>query len=231
MSGERVLIVDDERPLLEAVAHHLRQAGYRLEVATSAEEALDRLAAGTFDVGIFDVMLPGISGFELCRRVRQMGDMPVIMLTARDAEDDRVEGLDSGADDYVVKPFSHRELISRLQALLRRRELDAAAATRPQQLLVGKLQIDRSRRRISWDARRLHLTPSEYELLETLATAAGRTVPRSEIVRGLWDSDHTGDERVCDVHVHSIRQKLRQAGGDPAVIQTIRGIGYALRAP
>lgn len=106
MSGERVLIVDDERPLLEAVAHHLRQAGYQLEVATSAEEALDRLAAGTFDVGIFDVMLPGISGFELCRRVRQMGDMPVIMLTARDAEDDRVEGLDSGADDYVVKPFS-----------------------------------------------------------------------------------------------------------------------------
>ncbi len=229
MSGERVLIVDDERPLLEGIAHNLRQAGYEPAVATTGEDAIHELERCSFDVGVFDVMLPGISGFDLCRRVRaQANDMPIILLTARDAEDDRVYGLDCGADDYVVKPFSQRELASRVAALLRRRHLDAHAAQKSQTVVVSGLRVDLSRQWVSWDGRRIALTRSEYEVVAALARAHGAPVGRTEIVRNLWDSDHTGDDRVCDVHVHSIRQKIRRAGGDPRVVRTVRGLGYAL---
>ena len=230
MSRQRVLIVDDERSLIDAIAHNLRRSGYESAVATTAEAGMEQLARESFDVGVFDVMLPGASGFDLCRWVRsQANDMPIILLTARDAEDDRVHGLDCGADDYVVKPFSQRELVSRVSALLRRREMDARAAIQSQTLTVSKLRVDLSTQRVSWDGRRIVLTPSEYEVVAALARAHGAPVQRSEIVRDLWNSEHTGDERVCDVHVHSIRQKLRQVGGDPNVIETVRGLGYVLK--
>jgi two-component system alkaline phosphatase synthesis response regulator PhoP len=231
MSGERVLIVDDERPLLEGIAHNLRQAGYQPAVAMTGEEAIRHLEQQAFDVGVLDVMLPGISGFDLCRRIRADGnDMPIILLTARDAEDDRVQGLECGADDYVVKPFSQRELTSRVAALLRRREMDARAAMRSQTVIVLKLEVDLSTQRVWWDDQRILLTPSEYEVVAALARANGAPVSRGEIVRGLWNSDHTGDDRVCDVHIHSIRQKIRRVAGDPSVIRTVRGLGYALKA-
>lgn len=229
MSGERVLIVDDERPLLEGIAHNLSQAGFNIEMAATAEAAIRALEHSSFDVGVFDVMLPGISGFELCRRVRaEANDMPIILLTARDAEDDRVFGLDCGADDYVVKPFSQRELTSRVVALLRRRAMDARAAKKSQTVIVSKLRVDLARQRVSWDGERLFLTPSEYEVVAALARADGEPVSRNDIVRDLWASEHTGDDRVCDVHIHSIRLKIRRAGGDPRIIKTIRGLGYSL---
>jgi DNA-binding response OmpR family regulator len=230
VSGERILIVDDERPLLDGITHNLRQAGYHLHAATSAEEALQHLEQETYDVGIFDLMLPGMSGFDLCQKLRaQNNDMPIIMLTARDGEDDRVRGLQSGADDYIVKPFSQRELVSRVAALLRRREMDASAARRSQLIRVGDLEIDTATQQVTVRDRKVVLTPSEYVVLASLARAQGTTVPRVEIVRELWNSSHTGDERVCDVHVYAIRQKLRQVGCRQELIHTTRGIGYALR--
>jgi DNA-binding response OmpR family regulator len=229
VSGERILVVDDEAALLDGVAFALRRAGYSPETAANGEDALQRIERESFDVAILDVMLPGLSGFDLCRRLREDGDMPIILLTARDAESDRVFGLESGADDYVVKPFSTRELVSRVHSILRRRQLDAEAATRSHAYAVAELRIDLLQHTADWAGSPLRLTDSEYRILAFLAEKRGAPVSRHEIVRRLWNSDHVGDERVCDVHVHAIRRKISQAGGDSRIVRTVRGEGYALR--
>ena len=166
-------------------------------------------------MAILDVMLPGVSGFDVCRRLRETSDMPIIMLTARDAESDRVFGLEAGADDYVVKPFSTRELVSRVRSILRRRQLDATAAAKAHEFAVGELLIDLVRHTAAWGGTRLPLTESEYKILTFLAEACGDAITRHEIMKQLWSSEYVGDERVCDVHIHALRRKIRQAGGDP----------------
>ena len=222
MSGARILIVDDEAALRDGVTFALRRAGYESESVASGEEALRRLDEAAFDVAIVDVMLPGVSGFDLCRTLRDGGDIPIILLTALDSEFDRVQGLEIGADDYVVKPFSTRELVSRVQAILRRRHLDAAAAGRIHAFNVGQLRVDLLHHAAFWGQRRLPLTDSEFRILTFLASAEGATVSRPKIMRQLWDSDHVSDARVPDVHVHAIRRKIRLAGGDPRVAHRSR---------
>lgn len=230
MSAGRILVVDDERALLEGVAFALRKAGFLPDTAATGEDALRLIDQTAYDVAILDVMLPGLSGFEVCRRLRESSAIPIIMLTARDAESDRVFGLESGADDYVVKPFSTKELVSRVRSILRRRELDATVAAMAHAYAFGDLRIDLVRHTAEWSGTRLPLTESEYQILTFLAEAGGETITRHQIMQRLWNSTYVGDERVCDVHIHALRRKIRQAGGNPHIIMTVRGHGYALGA-
>jgi DNA-binding response OmpR family regulator len=227
--AERILIADDEPALLDAVSYALDRAGFTPARVTTGEDALRHIRHNDVDVVILDVMLPGRSGLEVCRELRAGSDIPIILLTAREAEADRVAGLELGADDYVTKPFSMAELVSRVRAILRRRALDRSAAPAAR-LTVGEIEIEPVIGRVTIAGRALRLTPSEYQILLLMAGTPGAVFTRTQILRHLWESEHVGDERVCDVHVHGLRRKLERAGGDPRWITTVRGQGYVLNA-
>jgi two-component system response regulator RegX3 len=225
--SERILVVDDEPAIVDAVAYALRSEGFAVEIRADGEGALQAALANGFDLLILDLRLPGLSGIEVCRRVRAASEVPILILSARDAEVDRVLGLEAGADDYVTKPFSLAELVSRVRAIFRRRELDRAGrgfAVRT----VGGLRLDLARHQVTMDERVLELTPSEFKLLELLAREPGRVFSRNEIMRHLWDSSHVGDERACDVHVSNLRRKIEDDPADPKLLLTVRGSGYRL---
>jgi two-component system, OmpR family, response regulator RegX3 len=224
----RVLVVDDEPAIRDAISYALRSEGFDVEVAADGENALDAAVHGGHDVVVLDLMLPGMSGTEVCRRVRAESAIPIIMLTARGAELDRVLGLEVGADDYVTKPFSMAELIGRIRAILRRRELDRSG--RGEQLRVGSLELDPLRHEARVDGEPKRLTPSEFKLLLLLAEEPERVFSRREIMQHLWDSEYVGDQRACDIHISNLRQKLERDPGRPERIVTIRGIGYKLAA-
>jgi two-component system alkaline phosphatase synthesis response regulator PhoP len=218
----RILVAEDEPAILDAVAYTLRGEGFAVNAVDDGERALDEVRQHPYDLMILDLMLPRLSGTEVCRRVRQESALPIIMLTAKSAEADRVLGLEIGADDYVTKPFSMAELISRVRALLRRRELDRRGAVGHVQ---GGVEIDAYRHRVLVDGEPRQLTPSEFKLLSLLASEPGRAFTRREIMQHLWDSRYVGDQRACDIHVSNLRRKL----GDER-IETVRGVGYRFAA-
>jgi two-component system, OmpR family, response regulator RegX3 len=224
----RVLIVDDEPALRDAMSYALRAEGFDVELAEDGEKGLQAALDGHNDVVVLDLMLPGMPGMEVCRRIRAESPIPIIMLTAKGAEVDRVLGLEIGADDYVTKPFSMAELIGRIRATLRRRELDRSGAS--QKLRVGSLELDplRHEARVEGEPRRL--TPSEFKLLLLLAGQPERVFSRREIMQHLWDSDYVGDQRACDIHISNLRQKLERDPSHPERIVTVRGVGYKLAA-
>jgi two-component system, OmpR family, response regulator RegX3 len=222
----RILVVDDEPAILDAVSYALRSEGFEVEVASDGEAALDAALGAQHDVVVLDLMLPGMSGMEACRRIRAESAVPIIMLTARGAELDRVLGLEVGADDYVTKPFSMAELIGRIRAILRRRELDRSGRTA--KLHVGSLELDPMRHEARVDGEPKRLTPSEFKLLLLLADQPERVFSRREIMQHLWDSDYVGDQRACDIHISNLRQKLERDPGRPERIVTVRGVGYKL---
>jgi two-component system response regulator RegX3 len=221
----RILVVDDEPAIVDAVAYALRGDGFEVDEAAEGEAALAAALGDGYDLLILDVMLPRLSGIEICRRVRDRSDVPILILTARDSEVDRVLGLESGADDYVAKPFSMAELLSRVRAILRRRELDRASGGVRR---VGGIEIDLARHTVSVDGTPVELTRSEFRLLALLAGAPGRVFTRREIMRHLWDSHHTGGERACDTHVAHLRRKLERDAASPERIVSVRGVGYRL---
>jgi DNA-binding response OmpR family regulator len=223
----RVLVVDDEPALLDAVGYALRSEGFDLATAEDGEAALRLLDEDAFDVVVLDIMLPRLSGIEVCRRLRETSDVPIILLSARDAEVDRVLGLESGADDYVTKPFSMAELLSRVRAVLRRRELDARAGGGTVRKL-GRLEIDPVRHTVRVDGEPIRLTPSEFKLLALLAGDPERVFTRREIMQHLWDSTYVGDQRACDIHVSNLRHKLERNPDEPEQLVTVRGVGYKL---
>jgi two-component system response regulator RegX3 len=225
----RILIVDDEPAIVDAVGYALRGEGYDVEAASDGESALANALEGRFDLVVLDLRLPRLSGLEVGRRLREQSDVPILMLTAKDAEVDRVLGLESGADDYVTKPFSMAELISRVRSILRRRELDRAGASGAV-VRVGTLEVDLLRHEASADGKPLHLTPSEFRLLALLAQEPERVFSRREIMRHLWSSDFVGDERACDIHVSNLRRKIEHDHANPERILTVRGVGYRLVA-
>ena len=227
--SERILLVDDEPAILDAVGYALRSEGYEVESATDGDNALSRGLEESFDLVLLDLRLPGLSGVEVCRRLREASDVPILMLTARDGEVDRVLGLEVGADDYVTKPFSMAELISRVRSILRRRRLDRGGGIAPS-LRVGTLEVDVLRHEAAVDGRPLHLTPSEFRLLLLLAQEPDRVFSRREIMRHLWSSDFVGDERACDIHVSNLRRKIERDPAHPERILTVRGVGYRLTA-
>ena len=222
--GGRILVVEDETPIAEAVGYALRGAGYEVDVIGDGNEALAATRERPFDLMVLDLMLPGLSGLDVCRAVRSESDLPIVMLTARDAELDRVLGLEIGADDYVTKPFSVAELMSRVRALLRRRDLDRG----PVLQRVGDLVIDVSRHSATLEDRPLQLTRSEFRVVTLLASEPGRAFTRDELVEHLGEGDSEGDRRAIDVHMSNLRRKLEEDPRNPRRLQTVRGVGYRL---
>ena len=224
----RILVVDDEVGITDFVSYGLEREGFDVETVGDGETALDRARSEHFDVLVLDVMLPKLSGIDVCRLVRSESDVPIVMLTARDAEADLVRGLELGADDYVTKPFSMAELVSRVRAILRRRELDRTASGAAP-LAVGDLRIDLHRHEAALEGKAVPLTPSEFKVLTLLALEPGRVFSRRQIMEHLWDSPFIPDERTCDVHISNLRRKLRSES-ERELIVTVRGVGYKLAA-
>ena len=224
-----VLVVDDDPGVLDVVAFMLRREGFEVDEERDGTAALERARQNGYDIVILDVMLPGLSGTDVCRALRAESDVPILMLTARDAEIDRVLGLELGADDYVTKPFSTAELLSRVRAILRRRELDRATGGATVRRLGG-LQIDLGRHEVSVDGDRVHLTLSEFKVLSLLAEQPERVVSRRELMQHLWASEHVGDEHACEVHISNLRRKIERDATQPERLVTVRGMGYKLVA-
>jgi DNA-binding response OmpR family regulator len=222
-------LVDDDPGVLDVVAFMLRREGFEVDEERDGTEALARARAGRYDIVVLDVMLPGMSGTDVCRALRAESDVPIVMLTARDAEIDRVLGLELGADDYVTKPFSTAELLSRVRAILRRRELDRATGGATVRKLGG-LQIDLGRHEVSVDGDRVHLTLSEFKVLSLLAEQPERIISRRELMQHLWASEHVGDEHACEVHISNLRRKIEKDPSQPERLVTVRGMGYKLVA-
>ncbi|HYZ77129.1 MAG TPA: response regulator transcription factor [Gaiellaceae bacterium] len=228
MTPEKILVVDDEQAIVDAVSYALHAEGFEVDAFGDGETALEAARSTRYDVLVLDVRLPGLSGIEICRRLRGESDVPILMLTAMDAEVDRVLGLEAGADDYVTKPFSVAELVSRVRAILRRRELDRAGSFGVRR--VGSLELDVSRHEVRVDGNTIRLTPSEFRLLALLAEEPERVYSRREIMQQLWNSTYVGDERACDIHVSNLRRKIEATPGRPSRLVTVRGVGYKLLA-
>jgi DNA-binding response OmpR family regulator len=226
--SSRILLVEDEPAIADAVAYALQNAGYEVDTIGDGTEALEASRRQNYDLMILDLVLPGMSGLHVCRTVRAESDVPILILTGRDAELDRIVGLETGADDYVTKPFSIAELVSRVRALLRRRALDLSHNTGVR--AVGSLRLDVNRHAATVEDRALQLTPSEFRLLSLLATEPGRVFTREELVRHLWHSDFLGDRRAIDVHISNLRRKLEPNPRQPRRLVTVRGSGYKLMA-
>ena len=222
----RIVAVDDEESILKVVTYALEQVGFEVYTAGDASAGAFLVNEVKPDLLILDVMLPGKTGLELARDIRQTSDVPIIMLSARGEEVDRILGLEFGADDYVTKPFSPRELVSRVKAILRR--VGQGAGERSS-FTVGDLVVDSEARQVTMRGEPVHVTTSEYGILQLLARNPGKAFSRAEILTALWDESPVGDERAIDVHIHNMREKLEADPKNPEYLLTVRGFGYRLR--
>ncbi len=233
MARGRILIADDEVSVRESVGYALEQEGFEVTIATDGDDAASKLGPEIeFDLLVLDIMMPGRSGLDICREVRSRSPVPIILLTAKDAEVDKVVGLEVGADDYVTKPFSVRELLGRVRALLRRRELDRASngeeGSAGKGINAGEVTIDLARHLVTIRGVPVNLTRSEFQVLRLLAERPGQVFSRLEIMEELWQSQFSGDVRACDVHISNLRQKIERDPQDPELVVTVRGVGYKL---
>lgn len=226
----RILLVDDEPLITDSLSYSLRREGFEVKAVGDGLEALQLVQDFLPDLVVLDLMLPGMSGLEVCRRLRTQSTTPVIMLTARSEEIDRVLGLEVGADDYLAKPFSFRELLARIRAILRRVELDRQIS-QAQQLVLGKLSMDPVARRVFKEDRELQLSSREFDLLSNLMKNAGRALGRDELLAQVWGEAWIGDPRTLDVHVRWLRLKIEDDPASPVYIQTVRGHGYRFAGP
>jgi DNA-binding response OmpR family regulator len=222
-------MVEDERSITEPLAEALRREGFDTEVAETAAAALDLARRVEPDLVLLDVMLPDGSGYDVCRELRSGSRVPIIMLTARGEETDRIVGLELGADDYVVKPFSAREVVARIRAVLRRAGEAVAEENGP--IEIGPLRLDRARRGAVLDGDEVELTRKEYELLELLMSEAGSVITRERLIDEVWDVNWFGSTKTLDVHVSGLRRKLRDSSTSPRFIHTVRGVGFRFSGP
>jgi two-component system, OmpR family, response regulator VicR len=227
MSNELVLVVDDEKTLVKALSFNLEKEGFRVDQAYDGEEAIQKVFAIKPDIVVLDLMLPELDGFEVCRRIRKKLNIPIIMLTARSEDIDKVLGLELGADDYLTKPFNSRELVARIKAILRRSSVREEEAKKL--LQIGNLQIDLLQHRVSLEGDNINLTSKEFALLSFLAANAGNVYSREQLLEEVWGYDYYGDVRTVDVHVRHLREKIERDPGNPEYILTIWGTGYKLR--
>ena len=225
----RILLIDDEQSIQTLLSYPLRKDGYDVVCAGDGREALDRFAEQSFDLVVLDVMMPRIDGLEVCRRLRARSAVPIIMLTAKSEEIDKVLGLELGADDYITKPFSLREFRSRVKAALRRAEMSAAAQDDEQPLTVEDLQIDFAKRSVHVAEREAGLTFVEFEILGALARNPGRVFTREQLLARIWGDSAYRDPRTIDVHIRHLREKLERDPKEPDYIFTVRGVGYRFR--
>lgn len=219
---KHVLLIEDEAGIAEPLVYQLEKAGYSVVWSGDGQEGLERFLAEGADIVLLDLMLPGMSGEDVCRAIRRESDVPVIMLTAKDDEIDKIVGLEIGADDYVTKPFSTRELVARIKAVLRRHD----AGPRLDALEVGTIRLDSDRHEVTVRGEPVHLPKKEFELLELLMENVGRVVTRETLIDRVWGSDYFGDMRTLDVHVKRLRAKTEDDPRDPKHLITVRGVGY-----
>ncbi len=242
--ARKILVVDDEAVLVETIAYNLEQAGYQVLTAADGGSALEAARRETPDLVILDLMLPEMDGLEVCRQLRRehnTATIPIMMLTAKGDEIDKVVGLEVGADDYVTKPFGRRELLARVRALLRRADYPAAGddhtsqetsgeVPRPsRELVAGPLRIDLAGRRVNCRGQDLELQPKQFDLLTYLVRNRGTVLTRDQLLQNVWGYDYVGDTRTVDVHVRWLREKLEEDPANPKLIQTVRGVGYCFR--
>jgi two-component system response regulator RegX3 len=223
----KILVVEDEETLAEAISFLLSKEGFEVEIAEDGPAAVAAFEKNGADLILLDLMLPGLSGTEVCRQIRAKSSVPIIMLTAKDSEIDKVVGLEIGADDYVTKPYSSRELIARIRAVLRRGELGDATVV-DGVLSVGPIRLDSDRHVISVNNEQVALPLKEFELLEFLMRNSGRVLTRMQLIDRVWGSDYVGDTKTLDVHIKRLRAKIEKDPANPEMIQTVRGMGYKL---
>jgi DNA-binding response OmpR family regulator len=224
-----ILLVDDEESVQKLLAYPLEREGFRVVQARDGQEALERFAAERIDLVVLDLMLPKLDGLEVCKQLRATSTVPIIMLTARDDELDKVLGLELGADDYITKPFSIREFRSRVRALLRRASIPRDGGAEDELIETDGLRIDAGRRTVELDGRPIRLTYVEFELLRALATHPGRVYSRRMLLEALWGGSDYREPRTIDVHVRHLREKLETDPREPEFILTVRGVGYRFR--
>ncbi|MFC4787184.1 response regulator [Nocardioides sp. MAHUQ-72] len=222
----RVLVVEDEESYSEALAYMLRKEGFEVAIAATGDDALTEFDRNGADIVLLDLMLPGIPGTEVCRQIRQTSSVPVIMVSAKDDEVDKVVGLELGADDYVTKPYSPRELVARIRAVLRRGQ--DSGDLEPAALEAGPVRMDVERHVVTVDGQEQRLPLKEFELLEMFLRNPGRVLTRGQLIDRVWGSDYVGDTKTLDVHVKRLRAKLEPDPGEPKYLVTVRGLGYKL---
>lgn len=228
MSGKtKILLVDDEKTLVKALKFNLEKEGFQVEEAFDGEEALKKAFEVNPDIIILDLMLPGLDGFEVCREIRKKKEIPIIMLTAKGEDIDKVLGLELGADDYMTKPFNPRELVARIKAILRRSSSRNTELRK--QIQIGSLWIDLLQHRVRLKGREIDLTAKEFALLSLLASNAGRVYSRDQLLAQIWGYDYFGDARTVDVHIRHLREKIEKDPGNPRMILTVWGTGYKFR--
>ncbi|WP_458042355.1 MULTISPECIES: response regulator [Bacteria] len=221
----RVLLVEDEPDLAEPLAYLLRREGYEVEIAEDGPAAVSAFEERGCDIVLLDLMLPGMSGTEVCRRIRQTSAVPIVMVTAKDSEVDIVVGLELGADDYVTKPYSARELLARMRAVLRR-TAEPDADLEEHVLAGGRVTLDIDRHSVSVDGSEIGMPLKEFELLEVLMRNAGRVLTRGQLIDRVWGSDYFGDTKTLDVHIKRIRSRIERTPSEPTMLVTVRGLGY-----
>jgi two-component system response regulator RegX3 len=222
----RILVVEDEEALADSVRYNLEREGFDVTVANDGRRAVERFRADRPDLIVLDLMLPELSGLDVCRLIRRESDVPIIMVTAKDSEADKVTGLEIGADDYVTKPFSVRELVSRVRAHLRRARIASTAAPGDELLTGGGVELDVARHEVRVRGEATAFPPKEFELLETLLRRKGRLLTREFLIDEVWGHDYVGDTKTLDVHVKRIRRKIEADPHAPAHLVTVRGLGY-----
>jgi DNA-binding response OmpR family regulator len=224
----RVLVVDDEATLVDTIRYNLRREGYDVQVASDGNEALKLARASSPDLVVLDLMLPGIDGLEVCRQLRRDSTVPILMLTAKDDEVDKIVGLEVGADDYMTKPFSMRELLARVRAMLRRSRMtqQTAESDGAQSVRSGDLEADPLQRKVMLRETSLQMKPKEFDLLVYLMQQRGRVLTRDQLLEKVWGYTFGGDTRTVDVHIRWLREKIEEDPGTPRRLETVRGVGY-----
>jgi len=224
----KVLIVEDEISFSDALAYLLKKESYEVEVAVNGTQAIDSFNSFSPDLILLDLMIPEVSGTEVCRVIRSTSQVPIIMLTAKDSEIDKVVGLELGADDYVTKPYSSRELLARIRAVMRRNSSDNFAADEGHELSVGPIRMDLDKHQVTVNSIAVTFPLKEFELLEYLMRNSGRVLTRSQLIDRVWGNDYFGDTKTLDVHIKRLRAKIEADPANPTIIHTIRGLGYKL---
>lgn len=223
----KILVVEDESSFSDALEFLLGKEGFGVVTAATGNEAMTKFEQGGIDLVLLDLMIPEVSGIEVCKKIRSESSVPIIMLTAKDTEVDKVVGLELGADDYVTKPYSSRELIARIRAVLRRNG-NGGSSNEPGVLVVGPVRMDTERHQVAINGKITSMPLKEFELLEFLMRNAGRVLTRMQLIDRVWGSDYVGDTKTLDVHIKRLRAKIESDPADPKFIQTVRGLGYKM---
>ncbi|SDZ98651.1 DNA-binding response regulator, OmpR family, contains REC and winged-helix (wHTH) domain [Lachnospiraceae bacterium NK3A20] len=224
--AKRVLVVDDEKLIVKGITFSLKQDNYEVDTAYDGEEAVEKAKAGKYDIILLDLMLPRMSGLEVCQQIRGFSNVPIIMLTAKGEDMDKILGLEYGADDYITKPFNILEVKARIKAILRRTADQKESQEDSSVIESGDLRLDKDNRRLSIAGREINLTSKEFELLEFLVSHPGKVYGRAKLLELIWGKDYPGDERTVDVHVRRLREKIEPDPSSPKYVQTKWGVGY-----